>query len=149
MCHSYSAWATGTSSGRLRAGDDDLGVDVEGHGYVLAVVVEVAEVGEVAGVGDGDGLAGFGYVADKFFRRRRSSLVVPEDVGNGHAVDAVRGEPVEDVGETLRFSVLGGEWAGAVAAGDAVADAGSGFVGFEARKCERLAEVFKHCAGAQ
>jgi len=37
--------------------DGELGVDPEGHHDVLAVVVEVAEVGEVAGVADRDVVA--------------------------------------------------------------------------------------------
>ena len=38
-------------------GNDDLRVDPEGRHDVFAVVVEVGEVGEVAGVVDGDGVA--------------------------------------------------------------------------------------------
>jgi hypothetical protein len=47
--------------------DDDLRVNPEGRHHVLAVVVEVGEVGEVAGVVDGDGVAGGLKVPDHLF----------------------------------------------------------------------------------
>ena len=51
----------------MGVGDEDFGVDPEGGHDVLALVVEVGEVGEVAGVGDGDGVAAYLQVVDEFF----------------------------------------------------------------------------------
>jgi hypothetical protein len=47
--------------------DDDLRVNPEGCHHVLAVVMEVGKVGEVAGVVDGDGVAGGLEVTDHQF----------------------------------------------------------------------------------
>ena len=56
------------------------------------------------------------------------------------AVELVGGEAVEDVGEALRFGVLGGEVVGAVAAGYACAERGDDAVRGEGRERGGLVE---------
>ena len=141
-----------------------FGVDVEGSHDVLAVVVEVGEVGEVAGVVDGDGVAGLlektneivgpsslviqwcvGVLEHQRLRLAVSMTVATGSAGKGAAGDErggvfqlVGGEAVEDVGQALGFGVLGGEVVGAVAAGYACAERGDDAVDGKAGEAWRV-----------
>ncbi len=101
MCHSYSA-CDGGDEEVAAAGvrDDDLGVDPEGRHHVFTVVVEVGEVGEVAGVVDGDGSPS----AASAVRSCSGVVALWLSGGDGEglrAVELVGGEAVEYVGEAL------------------------------------------------
>ena len=66
--------------------DGDAGVDPERHHDVLAFVVEVGEVGEVAGVGDGDGVAVSASCDERF--GRGGDLSCQEQGGCGSVASA-------------------------------------------------------------
>ncbi len=142
MNHSYSVWVTGTRRGRLVPGTRICGVDPEGHHDVFAIEVKVAEVGEVACVGDGHGVACGGEGLDQMFGGVRG---MAGDGGRcfGVVVEGVEGETVEDVGEAGAFGVRGSDGGvGAVAAGDAVAEGSDDSLSGEAGKCGGLVEVY-------
>ncbi len=137
------------------ARDFEAGVEEEGHLDVLPFVVEVAKVGEVAGVCNGDGVAGlleggdellggFGLLAVDFC----------DEVCGGATVggEAVQGQAVEDLGEADAFAVKRGELGvGAVAGGYVVS---KGFLvelkgGFGGGFVEGDAGGLVECVGAE
>ena len=118
----------GDEQGAARAGDEQFGVDPEGHHDVLGRsgrapgdVVEVAEVGEVACVGDGDGVVFRGEEMDEFGWSCRLLAVDGGDHVRG-AFEGVKRQAVEEKGQACAFGVQGGDGGiGAIAAGDALA----------------------------
>ena len=86
--------------------------------------MKVSKVGEVPGVGDGDGVVLRGEEMDKC-GRCAGALAAQGGDGLGRSGEGVEGEAVEEVGEAGAIGVEGGETRiGAVAAGDAVTELG-------------------------
>ena len=98
----------GNEQRALGAGHDDQGVDPEGHHHVLSVVVQMAEVGEVAGVRDDDSVAAGGKGRDEILR---SSGGFAGELGleGGGVVLTVKAQAIQDVGEGRWLSA----WCGA------------------------------------
>jgi len=149
--------------------DEDAGVDPEGGHDVLTVVVEVGEVGEVAGVVDGDGVAGLLKKANEFIGpssllihwyfvvldHKRLRLFCINDRHDGlrrkgcrsgdecrSVFEPVGGEAVKNVGEALGFGVFGGERVGAVATGDPCSERSNDAFGCKAGKTRGFIEKY-------
>ena len=104
-------------------------------------VVEVAEVGEVACVGDGDGVVFRGEEMDEFGWSCRLLAVDGGDHVRG-AFEGVKRQAVEEKGQASAFGVQGGDGGiGAIAAGDALPEGGDDSLFGEAGEGGGLVEV--------
>ena len=132
--------ADGDEERAFGSGDADLRVDPEGHHDVVAFEVKVAEVGEVAGVGEDYVVAGGGEGLNELLGRR--GFLAADFGGDGcGSLEGVEAYAVEDIGEALAFGVHGREGrVGAVAAYDTSAEVADDAFSREAGESGRMVE---------